>query len=332
MDSVVFDGVTYVKASVAAKSFRYTSDYIGQLCRAKKVDARLVGRTWFVNLDSIKEHKQNKIKTSAEEKIKVPNTANGIRVSHMVVHPVVNNKTVRVMREVAANHIQARTLKVSYLLDEEALLPNLTKKHVRPAKTIRIELVNAKKAKISDSQKNTISIHAVELPDVALSEDLKIITCSDPKQAGKENVNNLESENTLVNKAISAEQDIKKVGHTENLSVDIHVKKVREKVSVVSAEALKTSTSIPVLSLNQDSGKQKIEVALQSPFTPSVLQAMPTKSVSTLTLMSPLIATLFAVVCAAIIMSASLSVVAFESVYESHIIFNIPNLLDFLQR
>lgn len=37
MDKVTFDKVEYVKATVAAKSFRYSSDYIGQLCRAKKL-------------------------------------------------------------------------------------------------------------------------------------------------------------------------------------------------------------------------------------------------------------------------------------------------------
>lgn len=57
MDSVVLDGVQYLRVAVAAKQFDYTPDYLGQLCRAGKLDARLVGRTWFVNPDSVAEHK-----------------------------------------------------------------------------------------------------------------------------------------------------------------------------------------------------------------------------------------------------------------------------------
>ena len=67
MDKVTFEGVEYVKASALAKQFKYTSDYIGQLCRAKKVDARLVGRTWFVNPESVIEHKQGKYKKTASD-------------------------------------------------------------------------------------------------------------------------------------------------------------------------------------------------------------------------------------------------------------------------
>ncbi|MFW6210402.1 MAG: hypothetical protein ACOC4E_02855 [Patescibacteria group bacterium] len=57
MDTVVLDGVQYLKVAVAAKQFDYTPDYLGQLCRAGKLDARLVGRTWFVNPESVAEHK-----------------------------------------------------------------------------------------------------------------------------------------------------------------------------------------------------------------------------------------------------------------------------------
>lgn len=59
MDTVVLDGVQYLKVAVAAKQFDYTPDYLGQLCRAGKLDARLVGRTWFVNPDSVAAHKSN---------------------------------------------------------------------------------------------------------------------------------------------------------------------------------------------------------------------------------------------------------------------------------
>lgn len=60
MDTVDVNGVSYEKASLLAKEFKYTSDYIGQLCRAKKVEAQLIGRTWYVNRSSLENHRATK--------------------------------------------------------------------------------------------------------------------------------------------------------------------------------------------------------------------------------------------------------------------------------
>ena len=62
MEVVIFEGKEYTKASVLAARFRYTSDYLGQLCRGKKVDARLVGRAWYINLDSLNHHRDGRYK------------------------------------------------------------------------------------------------------------------------------------------------------------------------------------------------------------------------------------------------------------------------------
>jgi hypothetical protein len=39
-----FDGQKYISAKLAAENFGYTSDYVRQLCRSKKVMARQIGR------------------------------------------------------------------------------------------------------------------------------------------------------------------------------------------------------------------------------------------------------------------------------------------------
>ena len=57
METVNHNGLVYVKASTLAKRHRYTTDYIGQLCRQHKIDAQLVGRAWFVNEGSLLNHK-----------------------------------------------------------------------------------------------------------------------------------------------------------------------------------------------------------------------------------------------------------------------------------
>jgi hypothetical protein len=60
METLVLNGKSYVKASKAAQDLGYTSDYVGQLCRGGHVDAHLVGRTWYVNPDTLTVHRVEK--------------------------------------------------------------------------------------------------------------------------------------------------------------------------------------------------------------------------------------------------------------------------------
>lgn len=57
-DSLTFDGVLYISSKRAAKESGYTKDYVGQLARAGKIDARLVGRSWYVRADALHKHKE----------------------------------------------------------------------------------------------------------------------------------------------------------------------------------------------------------------------------------------------------------------------------------
>lgn len=60
METLVLNGKEYVKASKAARDLGYTSDYVGQLCRGGHVDAHLVGRTWYVNPNTLTAHRVEK--------------------------------------------------------------------------------------------------------------------------------------------------------------------------------------------------------------------------------------------------------------------------------
>jgi hypothetical protein len=64
MEVLVLDGKNYVKASKAASTLGYASDYVGQLCRSGQVDAHLIGRTWYVNQDELGSHKVEKKRIS----------------------------------------------------------------------------------------------------------------------------------------------------------------------------------------------------------------------------------------------------------------------------
>lgn len=64
MERISVNGEEYVKASSIARELGYTSDYVGQLCRAGKVDAERVGRNWFVNEQSIRDHKKDRYRST----------------------------------------------------------------------------------------------------------------------------------------------------------------------------------------------------------------------------------------------------------------------------
>ncbi len=68
MDEITIGDKVYVSSKQAAKITGYAKDYIGQLCREGRVEARLVGRNWYVLDSAIREHRFGK----EEEKVEVP--------------------------------------------------------------------------------------------------------------------------------------------------------------------------------------------------------------------------------------------------------------------
>ncbi len=57
MDELTIGDKTYVSSKRAAKITGYATDYVGQLCREGRVEARLVGRNWYVLEGAIREHR-----------------------------------------------------------------------------------------------------------------------------------------------------------------------------------------------------------------------------------------------------------------------------------
>lgn len=69
MDEVEISGRRYIKASIAAKKMGYASDYIGQLCRAGKIDGKRIGRTWYVDADSLVAHRSENVRSNRQKTI-----------------------------------------------------------------------------------------------------------------------------------------------------------------------------------------------------------------------------------------------------------------------
>jgi hypothetical protein len=57
MNELTIDGKIYISSKKAAEITGYAKDYIGQLCREGHVDARMVGRSWYVLETSIRAHR-----------------------------------------------------------------------------------------------------------------------------------------------------------------------------------------------------------------------------------------------------------------------------------
>ncbi|MCB9816274.1 hypothetical protein H6786_02650 [Candidatus Nomurabacteria bacterium] len=349
METVVFDGVAYIKASHAAKEFKYTSDYIGQLCRAKKIDARLVGRTWFVNPESLVEHKRNRhsqlVKKDREEQKQ--DIASKTKIHRKSVPAVLTPKTVKVSKTTVNKMGQReRSLAVAYEPDEEALLPSLTRKVPKPPRRIRIEHANATRIHIA-AEKTTSVFAADPLPEVSLSGSLTVTDYPDVDENEEESLS--DEENVLNNKVISDEVALVKPKVKRVTVVEIAGKR-KQKVNIVADFADKktvlstdfekkiekaTISAKRIESPLQPDKKSRAKAGLQSTissFAPQMVQqAAAMKEMPLMVLISPLIASVLALVCVTVLFSASSQVIVADTVYESQVVLQVANLLQVLQ-
>ena len=54
-----FEGKKFISSKRASELGSYTQDYIGQLIRSKKIEARMIGRSWFVSEESLLNYQQS---------------------------------------------------------------------------------------------------------------------------------------------------------------------------------------------------------------------------------------------------------------------------------
>jgi hypothetical protein len=169
MDKVVFDGKEYTKASVLAEKFRYTPDYLGQLCRAKKVDARLVGRAWYINLDSLNAHRDTRYKAPEKSAEISPKKAINNYLSRIDVEPILKQKTVKIFKNEKG---KLSEVAVKYEADDYALIPRVH----REAVSVRLPVDPAGAEKMHIKNKGTagVSFKAEPLPEVSLRGTLTV--------------------------------------------------------------------------------------------------------------------------------------------------------------
>lgn len=139
MESITIEGTKYVKASSLARDFGYTTDYVGQLCRANKVEAQLVGRSWFVNPTTLKDHKQTRYRSTL--------TKTKEAVEDVKLRIVASDaKKVPKYPENFYERAKSDNSTIRYEKDSADLLPELApdKKH----KELPVELADAEKVSV----------------------------------------------------------------------------------------------------------------------------------------------------------------------------------------
>lgn len=69
MDEIRIGEKTYISSKKAAEITGYAKDYVGQLCREGHVEAKMVGRSWYVFEPSIRAHRFGEAVETPEEVI-----------------------------------------------------------------------------------------------------------------------------------------------------------------------------------------------------------------------------------------------------------------------
>ena len=112
-DSLILEGKTYISANRASKLINYAQDYIGQLCRAGKLECKMVGRSWFVTEESLHVHREIAIESTEERVAKI------IEKNRTEIKATIQNK-------IQPEAKPAHTLK--YESERKSFLPEITKK------------------------------------------------------------------------------------------------------------------------------------------------------------------------------------------------------------
>ncbi len=125
METLDLDGKRYIKISSAARDTGYTSDYIGQLCRAKKIDAKLVGRTWYVHEGELRDHQRTRGRSSHEKARKAvkEHITTGIESEVRIPIHIVQGSSPEYRKRLLEQEIR-------YHRDDSELLPNTTPVHI----------------------------------------------------------------------------------------------------------------------------------------------------------------------------------------------------------
>lgn len=176
MEVISIDGIEYEKVTSVAKRFKYTTDYIGQLCRAGKVEAKLIGRTWYVHAPSLKNHKSVRYQKTGVNDKTIPTNLE-IESSRISVEPVLTNNAAKTfVNKVTPGHYAKRVnwKPLTYLQDESALLPNLRADKVDSPIKLSVDLAESSKVPVTKVGEADSKLVPDQLAAIALHGSVSI--------------------------------------------------------------------------------------------------------------------------------------------------------------
>ncbi len=194
MEYLTLGEKTFVKANKIAKDLGYTADYIGQLYRSGKVEAQLVGRTWYVEEASIKDHKRSRyrsVRTVAKRELH--REASSISAGEVVAINTATTASVAPRKEPKySKHRHSTLVTPQYARDDSELMPVLIKRpHEEAALTpfrnhsVPVMLADAEEIAIS-SESTTTAFEPTELPEIRFKGRLNVISADETEPALEE--------------------------------------------------------------------------------------------------------------------------------------------------
>lgn len=156
MDSITHEGKTYLRAAKIAKELGYTSDYVGQLCREGHVACTRVGRNWFVEEASIRNHKTDRKRSVAAKA----------------------RQSIKKQRQALAQQSASKRAPAAlYKPDAEALLPTVHKEADAPEQTADTP---------AEKNTNTAAAHEQPTPTTHHHEENEENTAADSKSGSSD--------------------------------------------------------------------------------------------------------------------------------------------------
>ncbi len=144
MDEITIDDKTYISSKRAAAITGYAKDYVGQLCREGRVEARLIGRSWYVFEDSIRKHRFEESETPVEDPTVEVETSEKTNNEAIWEEAVYTSEEVE-MLPVIEEKVVAEEVKEEILEAEDAAEPEVAPETV-----------------VQESESQEIPIHVVE--------------------------------------------------------------------------------------------------------------------------------------------------------------------------
>jgi hypothetical protein len=157
-----FDGKKYISSKRAAQISGYANDYIGQLCRGEKLESRMIGRSWYVSLDSLVSYKkfaQNETlqikKRNGQPLLRKGETKQevvGIQIagSHIKPAPTIGN--------VSQEKLSIISSVINYEPDNSPLLPSLGNKQQKVSPVVSGKKLVTKSHAQEETETQTVPV------------------------------------------------------------------------------------------------------------------------------------------------------------------------------